>query len=104
MIFELSTHPNVLCEPLQERRVKICEVCLKKSADHPKYQNWFRMDENLVNERNTRKVNKCSKQKYHSVQYKQESYKNSTLSYLRELLNTMVVRAKSRLRDNITQM
>ena len=77
-----STHPGrsalnytktlvlVNCESLQERRVKMCEICLKKSTDHLKYQNWFRMDENLVNERNTRKVNKCSKQKYHSVQCK----------------------------------
>ena len=79
----------VNCESLEDRRVKICEKFVKKSANHPKYHNWFRMDENSVNERYTRKAKKCSKQKYHSVQYRTERYKNSPLPYLTELLNTM---------------
>ena len=79
----------VNCESLEDRRVKICEKFVKKSAKHPKYYNWFRLDENSVNERYTRKAKKCSKQKYHSVQYRTERYKNSPLPYLTELLNTM---------------
>ena len=79
----------VNCESLEDRRKKICEKFVRKSAKHPKYQNWFRMDVNLANDKNTRKAKKSLKQKYHSVQYRTERYKNSPLPYLTELLNTL---------------
>ena len=79
----------VNCESLEDRRKKICEKFVRKSAKHPKYQNWFRMDANLANDKNTRKAKKSLKQKYHSVQYRTERYKNSPLPYLTELLNTL---------------
>ena len=53
---------------------------VKKAANHPKYQNWFRMDSNLANDKDT---------KYIPVQYRTERYKDSPLPYLTELLNTL---------------
>ena len=79
----------VNCESLEDRRKKICEKFVKKAASHPKYQNWFRMDSNLANDKNTRKAKTHLKQKYHPVQCRTERYKDSPLPYLTELLNTL---------------
>ena len=62
----------VNCESLEDRREKICEKFVKKAANHPKYQNWFRMDENLASDKNSRKAKKNLKHKYHPVQYRTE--------------------------------
>ena len=76
-------------ETLEERRVKLCKNFAKKSAKHPKYQNWFCKTSQKEKVKKTRKKNWETKSKYKPVQFRTDRFKNSPLSYLTDLLNNM---------------
>ena len=70
-------------ETLHERRIKLCEKFAKKALKHPKYKNWFNLNEQKPS-RNTRYK---KTDKFLPVKTRTDRYRKSPLPYLTEILN-----------------
>ena len=72
-------------ESLEERRLTICEKFAKKAVKHPKYKNWF----NLNQQTPTIHTRFQNINKFIPVKTRTERYRNSPLPYLTNILNRL---------------
>jgi hypothetical protein len=67
-------------QTLESRRDKLCLKFARKSVNHPKHKQWFKLNKKAVNTRQ-------KQPKYCKVVANKGRYKHSPISYLTSLLN-----------------